>query len=198
MDARQRRELYLTLQEHPAYKTTKFDTITHDEAEAILDFLKGKSPQKPDKLMATEEWEQYRLEAKYQAITQKALASTFSQLADQPLPDALAEKIRQLHLPISPDEISLAEGIHLLAYYGEYPLEYTPARGNESRVSPSRTAQIKELLALKGTQINIPVEQLSYEQRQSMAEYRFFMCFKFRSIIIMRLTNSANKLLKSK
>lgn len=44
MDARQRHELFLALQEHPSYKTAKFDTITHYEAEKILDFLKGKSP----------------------------------------------------------------------------------------------------------------------------------------------------------
>lgn len=209
MDAGQRRELYLALQEHPAYKTTKFDTITHYKAEEILDFLKGKSPQKPDKLMSPEEWAQYRLEAKYQAIAQKTLAATFSQLADKPLPDALAEKIRQLHLPISPEQISPAEGIHLLAYYGEYPLEFAPAKRNGRQVSPSKAAQLKELLSLKEKQINIPVKQLkkqdadrlftnlllsgiipdtikkvneqewenslwqlSYEQRQSMAEYR--------------------------
>lgn len=209
MDAGQRRELYLALQEHPAYKTTKFDTITHYKAEEILDFLKGKSPQKPDKLMSPEEWAQYRLEAKYQAIAQKTLAATFSQLADKPLPDALAEKIGQLHLPISPEQISLAEGIHLLAYYGEYSLEFAPAKRNDRQVSPAKAAQLKELLSLKGKQINIPVEQLkrqdadrlftnlllsgitpdsinkineqewenslwqlSYEQRQTMAEYR--------------------------
>lgn len=209
MDTRQRRELFLALQEHPSYKTTKFDTITHYEAEEILDFLKGNSPQKPDKLMSPEEWEQYRLEAKYQAITQKTLAYTFSQLADKPLPDALAEKIRQLHLPIPSDQISLAEGIHLSAYYGGYPLEYAPAKRNDPHVSPSKAAQLKELLSLTGQQINIPAEQLkkqdadqlftnllssgitpdiintineqewenslwqlSYEQRQTMAEYR--------------------------
>lgn len=209
MDAGQRRQLFLALQEHPFYKTAKFDTITHYEAEEILDFLKGKSPQKPDKLMSPEEWAQYRLEAKYQAIAPKTLAAIPSQLADKPLPDALAERIGHLHLPISPEQLSLAEGIHLLAYYGEYPLEFTPAKGNETHVSPSKAAQLKELLSLKGKQINIPVEQLkkqdadqlftnlllseitpdtikrvneqewenslwqlSYEQRQSMAEYR--------------------------
>ena len=88
-------------------------------------------------------------------------------------------------------------------------MEFTPAKGNETHVSPSKAAQLKELLSLKGKQINIPVEQLkkqdadqlftnlllseitpdtikrvneqewenslwqlSYEQRQSMAEYR--------------------------
>ncbi len=209
MDARQHRELFLALQEHPSYKTAKFDTITHYEAEEILDFLKGKSPQKPDKLMSLEEWEQYRLEAKYQAIAQKTLAATFSQPADKPLPGALAEKIGQLHLPISPEQLSLAEGIHLLAYYGKHSLEFTPAQGSEAHVSPSKATQLRELLSLIGKKINIPVEQLkrqdadrlftnlllseitpdtikkvneqewenslwqlSYEQRQTMTEYR--------------------------
>lgn len=160
MNARQRRELFLALQEHPAYKTAKFDTISHQEAEAILDFLKGKSPQKPAKLMSPEEWERYRLEAKYRAIAQKTLDTTFSQLADKPLPDALAGKIRQLHLPISPEQLSLAEGIHLLAYHGDYPLEFEPAKENDSQISPSKAAQLEELLSLKEKQINIPVEQL--------------------------------------
>lgn len=209
MDTRQRRELFLALQEHPSYKTAKFDTITHSEAEEILDFLKGKSAQKPAKLMFPEEWERYRLEAKYQTIAQKTLAYTFSRLADKPLPDALADKIRQLHLPISPEKLSLAEGIHLAAYYGEYPLDFTPAKRNDALISPSKAAQLKELLSLKGKQISIPVEQLkrqdadrlftnlllseiipdtikkadeqewenslwqlSYEQRQTIAEYR--------------------------
>lgn len=86
-----------------SYSLHRRSIITHYEAEAILDFLKGKLRQKPDKLMSPEEWEQYRLEAKYQGGASKPLAATFSQLADKPLPDALAKRIRQLHLPISPE-----------------------------------------------------------------------------------------------
>jgi len=77
---------------------------------------------------------------KYQAIAQKTLAATFSQPADKPLPDALAEKIRQQYLPISPEQLFLAEDIHLLAYYGKYPLEFTPAKGNETHASPSKAS----------------------------------------------------------
>lgn len=168
MDAGQRRELFLALQEHPAYRTAKFDAITCYEAEEILDFLKGKSPQKPDRLMSPEEWEQYRLEAKYRAVAQKTLASTFSQLAGKPLPDALAGKIRHLHLPISPGQVSFAEGIHLLAYYGEYPLDFTPAKGNDTYISPSKAAQLKELLSLKRKQINIPVGQLKRQDADQL------------------------------
>ena len=130
--------------------------------------MKGKSPQKPDKLMSPEEWEQYRLEAKYQAVAQKNLAHTFSQLADKPLPDALAKKIGQLHLPISPEQLSFAEGIHLLAYYGEYPLDFIPSKRNDRQVSPSKAAQLKELLSLKGKQINIPVDQLKKQDADQL------------------------------
>ena len=69
--------------------------------------------------------------------------------------------LEALQLGIDVNGISLCEGIHLAAYYKPWKPSFLPCKDNTLLVSSSKTKQVKELLHHLGKEINIPVEQLS-------------------------------------
>ena len=66
-----------------------------------------------------------------------------------------------LQLGIDVKGISLCEGIHLAAYYKPWSPSFRPCKDISLAVSSSKAKQVSELLHYLNKEINIPVEQLS-------------------------------------
>lgn len=161
MTAKQRQKLFTLLQDHPFYHLPKFEGITFREAKEIEDYLLNRTDKKPAKLMTDEEFNQYRLRTKYSAIAKKSIESANERFGGQPIPEKLKIQYDTLSLPLEPEMVDFAEAVHLLAYYDRYQMTFKPCGPDDIPVPSAKAEQLKELLTLRGKEINIPVEQLT-------------------------------------
>ena len=161
MTSSQRRELYLALQKKPLYRiNSKFANMTYDEAKECIKFLNGHSDTMPEQLTTVLEFKE-NLDKKYASIAEKTLQGMKEQLQGKVTTERFQKFLESLQLGIDVTGISLCEGIHFAAYYKPWKPAFLPCRGDTLIVSSSKAKQVKELLHHLGKEINIPVEQLS-------------------------------------
>ncbi len=161
MTSSQRRELYLALQKKPLYRiNSKFTNMTYDEAKECIRFLNGHSDTMPEQLTTVLEFKE-NLDKKYASIAEKTLQGMREKLQGKVITERFQKFLDSLQLGIDVNGISLCEGIHLAAYYKPWKPSFLPCKDNTLLVSSSKAKQVKELLHHLGKEINIPVEQLS-------------------------------------
>lgn len=178
MTSTQRRDLFLALQDHPLYKiSVKYDTLTYEDAKKCISFLQGKTDKKPVQLTTLIEGEE-NLENIYSSIAGKTLQGLKERLKGKPIPVNLKTLIDSFNLPIDTKEISFAEGVHLTAYYKPWEPNFISCKASDLLVSEAKVMQLKELLDFTGKKINIPVEQLSKKDADTI----------FRNLVLSRLT----------
>ena len=161
MTSSQRRELYLALQKKPLYRiNNKFTNMTYEEAKNCICFLNGQSATMPEQLTTVLEFKE-NLDKKYASIAEKTLRRMREKLQGKVITERFQKFLETLQLCIDVKGISLCEGIHLAAYYKPWKPTFLPCRDIALLVSSSKAKQITELLHHLGREINIPVEQLS-------------------------------------
>lgn len=174
MSPSQRRDLYLALQDHPLYKlNTKYEELTYTEAKAAISFLLRTGQDKtidspPACLSSALDTQPQNLSAKYQAIADKYIQALQSKYAQIPASDKLKSVLDSLNLPIDIDTISMADGIHLAAYYKDWNPQFKPCQNPDEQVSKGKAAEITEMLKYLQKDINIPVDQLSKQDANGL------------------------------
>lgn len=168
MTPSQRRELFLALQDRPMYALkVKYEQLTHDEAKDCIRFLQGKTDKQPKQIMNALDKET-NLEIKYASIAERTLESFKKYSEGKVLPVSIKKILEEKGLPIDISKLTFTEGIHLAAYYKEWKPDFKICENSELLVAKAKAEQVKELLTLTKRELNIPVEQLSKKDADSI------------------------------
>ncbi len=168
MTPTQRRELFLALQDRPLYKTTvKYDTLTYSQAHDCINFLKGKTDKMPPQLITIIDKKE-NLDLKYLSIAEKTLEGIKKATEDRTIPTKLEQLIESFHLPVDVKHMTFSDAIHIAAYYKSWKPNYMPCQIPELLLTEAQMKQLYELLNFTKRTINIPLEQLSKKDADTL------------------------------
>lgn len=168
MTPSQKRELFLALEKHPLFKiSTRYSSLTYKEAKECIDFLNKKSKNQPEVLVATLSKEE-NLDAKYQAIAERTLRGMEERLEGRTITDGLREVLEGVGIEMDLNTLSLAQGIHLAAYFKPWNPQFKPNENLDEQPTAARVTQVSELLRKQSKKLNIPVHQLSKKDADTL------------------------------
>ena len=120
MTSLQRKELYTKLSESDYRVTVKYDLISYKEGQAIIDFLNGKSEEKPELLVTQQEYDLNKRRSYYKAVKEKHDTKNKEKYANKPASDAqlkVIEKIKVKHPELSVTPKDMYEASQIIAFF---------------------------------------------------------------------------------
>lgn len=170
MTSKQRRDLFIKIQDSGWHLKYKFDCITYTEANNIIDFLNGKTKVKPTSLLTEEEYSIVRLENKYKVIKERYNNSLRSKYNDIPITNQLVNILTHL---LADKCTCLNIDINTLSCYQALLLinQLSGNKFNEPLASSETQVKIKKLLAFHSLTINRPIEYILEREATELAEY---------------------------
>lgn len=170
LTAKQRRELFIALSDSDTYRIKcDFDELTHEEGQAVIAFLKGKSVEKPDMIVSLDEYQKYSQGKKIEKIRTRKMASLKKKYGNIPISSAQKQMLLRiepkLEVSLDVESLSFYDGLMLIAYLNsEVPFE-----GN--LITKEQIAILEQVLERNNFIINRNINTVTEKEYYAILKY---------------------------